>query len=197
MTNPSVTAPKLREMSLSEAASAVEAGAAFVDLRRVRDYLDVHIPGSLNLLHEEGPGFAGRARDCIPLDVALVLVEAGGGEDLVAAAAALQGKGFTVLGLCRDGLNAWAERDTPASTEVIGGNEASGKLLLDVGDPGATHVDGALRIPSDTLWERMDEVLEAAQDGRVVIVAGYGVRASLAVGILEKHGISDIAYWSP
>ena len=49
----------LRSLDFDEAMDRVDSGAAFVDLRPVQAYLDVHIPGSLELLYEFGPGFAG------------------------------------------------------------------------------------------------------------------------------------------
>lgn len=190
------TTTTLKKLSFDEAINEIDAGAMFVDVRPVRDYLDVHIPGSLENLYESGPGFAGRARDCIPLHVPLVLIDAGAGVDLTDAAAALKGKGFTVLGFVEDALNAWAEaKGTPVSTEVIEGLEASGKLLLDVGDPGAIRVEGAVRIPADRLWERIDEVIDAAAGEKVVIIAGFGVRAALCIGILERHGFTEITFW--
>lgn len=186
----------LKKLTLDEAMLEIEAGAAFLDVRLVREYLDVHIPGSLGNLYESGPGFAGRARDCIPLEVPLVLIETGAGVDLVAAAAALRGKGFMVLGFVEDALNAWAEaKGTPVSIDVIEGLEASGKLLLDVGDPGAIRVEGAVRIPADRLWARIDEVTDAAAGEKVVVIAGFGVRAALCIGILERHGFTEITYW--
>lgn len=186
----------LKKLTLEEAMLEIDAGAAFLDVRLVREYLDVHIPGSLENLYESGPGFAGRARDCIPLEVPLVLIETGAGVDLVAAAAALRGKGFMVLGFVEDALNAWAEaKGTPVSIDVIEGLEASGKLLLDVGDPGAIRVEGAVRIPADRLWARIDEVTDAAAGEKVVVIAGFGVRAALCIGILERHGFTEITYW--
>lgn len=194
----SATTRTLKQLSFADALVVVDSGAAFVDIRRVRDYLDVHIPGSLGNLYESGPGFAGRMRDCIPLEIPLVLMDADDGPAPVDVAAALRGKGFTILGYVEDALNGWAAaKDTPVSTEVIEGNQAGGKVLLDVGDPGATHVEGALRITSDRLWSRVDEVVGAADGGRVVVVVGYGVRAALCVGILERHGLTEITFWKP
>ncbi len=194
----SATTRTLKQLSFADALAEVDSGAAFVDIRKVRDYLDVHIPGSIGNLYESGPGFAGRMRDCIPLEIPFVLMDVEDGPVPVEVAAALRGKGFSVLGFVGDALNAWAAaKDTPVSTEVIEGNEAGGKLLLDVGDPGAKHVDGALRITSDRLWGRVEEVDSAADGGRVVVVAGYGVRAAVCVGILERHGISEITFWKP
>lgn len=191
------TTTTLKKMSFGEAMNGIDGGAVFVDVRPVRDYLDVHIPGSLENLYESGPGFAGRARDCIPLHVPLVLIDAGAGVDLTEAAAALRGKGFRVQGFVEDALNAWAEaKGTPVSTEVIEGLEASGKLLLDVGDPGAIRVEGAVHIPADRLWQRIDEVIDAAAGEKVVIIAGFGVRAALCIGILERHGFTEITLWT-
>lgn len=192
------TITTLKKLSFDEAMNEIDGGAMFVDVRPVRDYLDVHIPGSLENLYESGPGFAGRARDCIPLHIPLVLIDAGTGVDLTDAAAALRGKGFTVLGFVEDALNTWAEaKGTPVSTEVIEDQAASGKLLLDVGDPGAIKVEGAMRITADRLWERIDEVTAAAGHGeRVVIIAGFGVRAALCIGILERHGFTEITFWT-
>ena len=183
----------LKELPFARALAEVEGhGAAFVDIRPVAAYLEVHIPGSLNLEYDSGPGFQGRARDCIPLDTPLVLVDLGS-SDPRAAADALKSKGFTVLGACDDAINKWAEaRGTPASTEVdTGVDPPHGCTVLDVGDAGATVPDGTLLIPVDRLWRRADEV----PDGRIAVAAGYGVRASLALGILERHGSVDVSMW--
>lgn len=183
----------VKDLSFDDALAAVEDdGAAFVDLRPIDAYLDVHIPGSLALLYEFGPGMASRARDCIPLELPLVLLDLGYG-DITNAAAALRGKGFSVLGAVTDAINAWAHaRGNPASTDVHEGPDAPNGTVLDVGDPGANAPDGALRIPADTLFRRLDEV---KGNGRVIIAAGYGVRAALAVGALERAGVDDIVFW--
>lgn len=186
-----MTIQTLKRLSAEEARAAVAAGAAFLDLRSVDEYLDVHIRGSLCNLYEAGPGFAGRARDCIPLDVPLLLI----GEDapLDVAAAALRGKGFTVVGACPDALNRSIESgEEVVSTEVLENPAVVDGLPLDVGDPGAQRFDEATRITADRLWERLDEV---AGKERVVVIAGAGVRAALCVGILERAGVADVVYW--
>lgn len=194
------TLTTLKTLDFEDALEEVEPGGAFVDLRPVDQYLDVHIPGSLSLLYEFGPGMPSRARDCIPLQVPLVLLDLGHG-DVAHAAASLRGKGFNVLGSVTDGLNAWAARcGHPASTEVVRGNRQGRRqgpkqlLILDVGDPGAGPVQDALRIPIERLWGRAHE-FGAGQ--RVVIAAGKGVRAALAVGMLERAGVTDIVFWVP
>lgn len=179
----------LKDLDLDDAAAAVDAGAAFVDLRPVAEYLDVHIPASLALVYEFGPGLGSRARDCLPLDLPLVLL-ADATSDLANAAGALRGKGFSVLGSARDGLRSWGDRfGHPASTEITTA-PASDALVLDVGDPGSNPPEGATRIPAEQLWSRIHEI----NAPRVAVVAGYGIRAALAIGILERAGITDISF---
>jgi rhodanese-related sulfurtransferase len=182
----------LRELDAAQAAAHVDEGAAWVDLRSTDDYLDVHIPGSLSLVFEWGPGMATRARDCLPLSLPVVILQTPG-VDTLHAANSLRGKGFTVLGTVHDGINAWAERNgTPASTDVYDRDDAPSGTIIDVHDPGVQRVDGALDIPADRLWRRIDEVPD---DKRAVVVGGYGVRAGLAVGILERAGLPEVAFW--
>lgn len=181
-----LTTPKV--LSIDEAVAAVDAGAAFVDLRDVSDYLDAHIRGSLALRFEFGPGMPSRARDCLPLELPLVLLE-DAGSDAAHAAASLRGKGFAVLGAVRGGLAAWGRHfGAPASTERMV-RAPEGATLLDVVDPGANAPEGAERVPLETLWPRATEFAS----GPVVVVAGLGVRAALGVGILEHAGVRDVA----
>jgi hydroxyacylglutathione hydrolase len=187
-----VATSTLKSLSLDVADAAVDEGAAVVDLRPIRDYLDVHIPGSLALLYEFGPGMASRARDCLPLSLPLVLLE-DGSSDLMNAAASLRGKGFTVLGRLGGGVSEWAKaHGAPASTEVIDA-PAEGATVLDVSDPGAPEATGAVTISIERLWTRVHE-LEGK--GPIVVNAGHGIRAALAVGMLERAGIEVVFWWS-
>jgi rhodanese-related sulfurtransferase len=208
----------LRNLPFDEALSYVDAGAAFIDLRRVDAFLEVHIPGSLCLLYEWGPGMAARARDCLPLDLPMILMESdsagpyphGAAErahsggvasaghsdsiDYVHAAASLRGKGFTVLGSTSDPINQWAAaRGVPASTEIVHKTVPGSGTVLDVGDPGAESMPDSVHIPIEALWSRVDELRGA---DRVAVLSGYGVRAALAVGILERAGVREVLFWS-
>jgi rhodanese-related sulfurtransferase len=185
-------ATTLKKLDFSEATAYVHDGAVFVDLRLLDDYLDVHIPASFSLQYEFGPGLASRARDCLPLSLQMILLDLGNG-DMEHAAASLRGKGFAVLGSVEDGINEWARRNgTPASTETYRGPMPTHTTVLDVGDPGVVGAEGALKIPIEYLWERVDEV---ADKPRVTIAAGYGLRAALAVGMLERVEIDEIVFW--
>ena len=182
----------LRRLSYEEAAAEMALGALPIDLRPVDDYLDVHIPGSIDLLYEFGPGMPSRARDCLPLDAPLLLLDLGAG-DLINAAASLRGKGFTVIGAVDDAINGWAaENGTPISTEVVTGAPPSAVFVLDVGDPGARVEEPSARVPIERLWGRAGEL---AEEERVLVAAGAGVRAALAIGMLERAGIAQILFW--
>ena len=183
------TGSAVRSLDLDDAMALVETGACLIDTRDVSSYLDVHIPGSIALLYESGPGFNSRARDCIPLEVPLVLLDLRAG-NMENAAAALRGKGFDVRGKLADGINAWAKRNgAPASTEVVT-DVPEGVAVLHVNDPGASAVEADFAIPIEKLWTRVDEI---AAD-RVAIAAGFGVRGALAVGILERAG-KEVLFW--
>src|ERR671918_768490 len=124
-----LTKPSARILSFEDAAAAVERGAAFVDLRPIESYLEVHIPGSLALLYQFGPGMASRARDCLPLRVPLVLLE-DGSSDLMNAAASLRGKGFAVLGRFGGGFPEWAKSGAAAASAEVVFAPAEGTTVL-------------------------------------------------------------------
>lgn len=182
----------LRTLTIEEALQAVAAGGAFIDLREVDDYFDVHVPGSLSLEYERGPGMPGRARDCIPLSIPFVLLDEGE-HDMNAVAAALRGKGFAVAGSLPGGVRAWAEAaGTPASTEVHGGSAPPRGTVLMVGDPGAPVADEGTVVPIEKLYERAGELRKV---GPVVVSTGRGLRAALAIGFLERAGVEDVSVW--
>ena len=178
----------LHELTFAEAEALTHEGAAFVDLRPMKDHLEVHIPGSLGIVYEFGPGMGARARDCLPLSLPLILMAAPD-VDMVHAGATLRGRGFEVLGEVRNAVEEWAvKHGTPASTEQLD-RLPEGTVALHVRDPGALPPGDALTIPAETLWDRTDELSQ----GPIAVVAGFGLRATLAVGILERAGIRDVS----
>jgi rhodanese-related sulfurtransferase len=182
----------VKRLTFDEALEVVDTGGAYLDLRPTDAYLDAHVPGALDLVFEQGPGMSTRARDCLPLSLPYVLLDLGHG-DTGLATAALRGRGFEIAGAVDDALNRWAgEGRRIASTDVVTGETPPDGTILHVADPGAAAPDGAVTIPADDLWPRCDEL---DRSGRVVVVAGYGVRAGLAVGILERNGFDDVALW--
>ncbi|MFN2586644.1 MAG: rhodanese-like domain-containing protein [Actinomycetota bacterium] len=182
----------VRRLTFDEALEVVALGGALLDLRPAAAYLETHVPGSIAVVYEAGPGMSVRARDCLPLEIPYALLDLGHG-DAAQAAAALRGRGFNVAGAVEDALNRWAGKgESLASTEVLPPDATPEGTLLHVGDPGAVAPPGAVVIPADDLWPRTNELTAA---DRIVVVAGYGVRAALCVGILERKGFGDVALW--
>lgn len=181
----------LKTLSLDHAIHELNAGALFVDLRATRVYLAAHIPRSIALLYEDGPGMPSRARDCLPLEAPLILEDAPRA-DMANAAAALRGKGFEVLGHVEDALDAWRARGIRLATTEVVQTPPPGEVVLDVGDPGAAPPEDALRVPVESLWGAIDEFQGI---DHVIVAAGYGVRAAIAVGMLERADITKIELW--
>lgn len=183
----------LRTLTVEQGEEHTRRGAVYVDVREVSDYLDEHVPGSLSLEYEFGPGMPGRARDCVPLDTAFVLLERPG-LDMHEVAASFRGKGFAVEGVIVGGARAWTEeRGGPASTEVYEGRSTPEGTLLDIGDPGTRILEGARFISIERLWEQAASIATSGE--KVVIAAGRGLRSALAVGMLERAGAEEIVFW--
>lgn len=163
-------------------------GGLLLDTRAPDDYLAAHIRGSISMLYEAGPGFGTRARDLLPLDAPLVLVE-DPDTPLDDAARRLRGKGYDVVG--------YLAHETPWKGEVVTTEEmelsrAKGALkVVDVYDPGTQQRDLAdIAIPAERLWERYGEL---DTDYPLAVLTGWGVRAAAAVGILESLGFSKVS----
>jgi hypothetical protein len=90
-------------------------------------------------------------------------------------------------------VKAWAAaHGTPTSCDVFEGDTPPEETLLHVNDPGAAPPEGAIQIPIEQLWSRVDDV---PHNERMTIVAGHGVRAALGVGILERAGVETVSFW--
>ncbi len=179
----------LRALTAVQTRRILDEGGLLIDLRPVDDYLDGHLPGSISLLFEDGPGLGGRARDLLPLDARLVLVE-DASYPLERAAEMLRGKGFDVPGYLPWRVDSAVSGDL-SETPSLTVDEAGGLRLLDVADPGTLPVEGVATIPVERLWTRPSELDPKARLG---VLAGWGVRAATAVGILERLGIEEIRF---
>lgn len=173
-------------MTLKAADSeAIDRGALPLDLRPFEAWLADHLLGSVSLIFEDGPGFGGRARDMLPLDSRLVLID-DDEADLDSAAAMLRGKGFSVDGYLP------ASADLPRGrTETTGLEEAGGLRLINVADPGAIAPRDVPVMPVETIWTRAVEIEKQKPVG---VLAGWGVRAATAVGIFERLGFRRVVF---
>ena len=175
----------LPRIPAGRAASVLEEGLA-LDLRPIPQYLEKHLRGSISILWEQGPGFATRARDLLPLNARLILLE-DESSPLQEAASRLRGKGFDVEGyLSAEDLGQLGKLIPTRSVPI----EDAGSLhLLHVGDPGTVHEGRSVRIPAERLWDGLSELNTSY---RIGVLSGFGVRAATAVGILEKFGFKEI-----
>ena len=174
----------LTTLSAERASDLVSADAALIDLRPVGDYLSGHPRGSISLLYENGPGFGGRARDMLALSARLILCD-DGTSDLENAAAMLRGKGFYVAGTT--GLKDHEQTTTPEA-DLEGSSHLT---LIDVADPGVVKQTSVRFIPADNLW---DEAASLDRSSDIGVLAGWGVRAATAVGILEHLGFAKVTF---
>jgi rhodanese-related sulfurtransferase len=189
---PPASASTLRPLTAARVRELLAGDALAIDLRPIGDYLAGHIHGSIPLLFEAGPGLGGRARDLLPLDARLVLLD----DDVSPverAADSFRGKGFDVVGVLAGGASSWP--DPLVTTPVIQLADAPDVLaLIDVSDPGTAlppgHGVGA-SIPVERLWEESGEL---GRNWDLGVLAGYGVRAAAAVGILEKLGFTKLTF---
>jgi rhodanese-related sulfurtransferase len=182
----------LRNLAPERVRQILDAGGLGIDLRPIDDYLARHVLGTIPLLYEAGPGLGGRARDLLPLDSRLVLLD-DGASPLDKTADSFRGKGFEVVGYLAGGVGAWPE--SPVSTPQIPAADAPVELvLIDVADPGTLLPpgrDALAKIPAERLWDRAAELHPTWAIG---ILAGWAVRAAAAVGILEKLGFRKITF---
>jgi len=161
-------------------------GGILIDTRAVDDYLAGHVSASISILFEAGPGFGGRARDLLPLEATLVLLT-DPQIPLEEAAAMLRGKGLDVAGYAD--RTAFETRTTPTTEGAL-----DGFVLIDVKDPGTRPLPGTgdvLVIPAERLWTDTGELEKSANVG---VLAGWGVRAATAIGILEWLGFEHLTF---
>ncbi|MCA1840442.1 MAG: hypothetical protein ABR507_05155 [Actinomycetota bacterium] len=172
----------ISQLSQQRCTTLRSAGAIVIDLRAYAEHLAQRPRGSVSLQFEAGPGFGGRARDLLRLGSSLIIID-DGHQPIDDAAAMLHGKGFAVNGYVR-------LEDSPQiiETKVVDVDDARDLELLNVADPGTIEVPNARFIPAEDLWTRVDSL---QPNYRIGVLAGWGLRAAAAIGILEMLGFED------
>jgi len=187
----------LQPVDLDEVLRMGDAGAQILDVRDPAEYAKGHVAGSVNIgLGGQYATWAGtlldRARPIV------IIAEPGREQE---AAMRLGRIGFDhVKGYLRGGMEALAGRlDLVWPTERMSAPMVAEELaspnpplLLDVRNPpewAARHIDGSLNVPLNHLHERIAEI---PRDRRIAVHCAGGYRSSIAAGILQQYGITNL-----
>jgi rhodanese-related sulfurtransferase len=176
----------------------LQAGAQVVDTRQPSVYATRHLAGSLNIgLHGQYALWAGTI---LEPHRSIVLVTEPGQE--CEATLRLGRIGFDhVAGYLAGGIDALAARPdlirqtarmTPLTLAAALAS-ADPPLLLDVRTPQERHTGYIARSRHMPLQGLQRQMHDLPRDARMVVYCAGGYRSSLAVGLLEQHGITSLA----
>lgn len=188
---------ELKPLPVDALLEVQRAGAQILDVRDPAEYARAHLRGSLNI--GLGGSYATWAGTILDREKPIAIVAEPGREQ--EAAMRLGRIGFdSVSGYLDGGIAALesrpelltgTERITPAeaSTAIV---SPEPPLLLDVRTPREwqqQHIDGSVNIPLNRLPERLGEL---PRDRRLLVHCAGGYRSSIAAGLLQRSGHSDL-----
>ena len=168
-----------------------------LDVRDSAEYAQGHMAGSINIgLSGQYATWAGTVLDATQPIV--IIAEPGREEE---AALRLGRIGFDhIKGYLKDGMVALAERqDLVLSTERVSpltlAEELASRnppLVIDIRAPrewSDGHLSNSINLPLAQLQQRIGEV---PRDRRIAIHCAGGYRSSIAVSILNQHGVTNL-----
>ncbi len=187
----------LHPLELDEVLRMGDAGAQILDVRDSAEYAKDHLAGSVNI--GLGGQYATWAGTVLDRTKPIVIVAEPGREQ--EAALRLGRIGFDhVKGYLKGGMEALAGRpdlvwptarvSAPMVAEELAG--ADPPLLLDVRSPrewASKRIDGSMNVPLNHLQERIAEI---PRDRPIAIHCAGGYRSSIAAGILQQYGITNL-----
>jgi hydroxyacylglutathione hydrolase len=187
----------LHPIELAELLALGDAGAQILDVRDAAEYAKGHIAGSINIaLDGQYATWAGTILDTTR---PIVIISEPGREQ--EAALRLGRIGFDhVKGYLKDGMGALANRqDLVWSTERVSPQTLSEELaspnpplVIDIRTPrewSERHLSGSINLPLAQLQQRLAEV---PRDRRLAVHCAGGYRSSIAVSLLNQHGITNL-----
>jgi glyoxylase-like metal-dependent hydrolase (beta-lactamase superfamily II)/rhodanese-related sulfurtransferase len=189
---------ELRPLRLAEVIELRDDGAQVLDTRDPAEYAGAHIRGSTNV--GLGGSYATWCGTLLSPDRPIVIVADPGREE--ESALRLGRIGFdNVAGYLDGGMAALDGRpDLVERTERITAQNlseqlgsASPPLVLDVRSPQeveAGRIEGSLNVPLNRLEERLAEI---PTERPVVVACASGYRSSIAVSLLEAHGVPGLS----
>ncbi len=187
----------LHPLDLEEVLEMGDDGAQVVDVRDAAEYATGHLVGSLNIgLGGQYATWAGTVLDTArPI---VIIAEPGREEE---AAMRLGRIGFDrVSGYLKDGMGALAGRlDLVRTTERVSAPmleeelvSANPPLVVDIRSTrewDQKHIGDSLNLPLAHLKESVGRLPHGR---RIAVHCAGGYRSSIAVGILNQHGITDL-----
>ena len=189
---------ELKPLQLDALIELANRGAQVLDTRDPAEYAGAHMRDSVNVgLGGSYATWSGTLLD--PSRPIVVVADPGREEE---SATRLGRIGFdNVAGYLSGGMEALAGRpDLVRRTERITAHNLAAQLastgpplVLDVRAPSeveAGAIEGSLNVPLNHLEERLDEL---PADRPVVVTCASGYRSSIAVSILEAHGLSGVS----
>jgi hydroxyacylglutathione hydrolase len=189
---------ELRPLDLADVIERRDRGAQVLDTRDPTEYAGAHIRDSINV--GLGGSYATWCGTLLRPDVPIVIVADPGREE--ESATRLGRIGFdNVAGYLEGGMAALDGRpDLVERTERVTAQNLAEQLaatdpplVLDVrtaGEVESGRIDGSLSIPLNQLETRFAEV---PRDRPVVVTCGSGYRSSIAVSLLEAHGLNELS----
>ncbi len=188
----------LRPVELDEVLAMSNAGVQVLDVRDAAEYAKGHLAGSINIgLGGQYATWAGTVLD--PARPIVIVAEPGREQE---AAMRLGRIGFDeVKGYLKDGMVVLASRpDLVLTTERVSAPTLAEELasaeppvVMDVRSAkewAEKHLAGSVNLPLSQLHERVDEL---PRHRRIVLHCAGGYRSSIAAGVLNQHGRSDVA----
>jgi hydroxyacylglutathione hydrolase len=187
----------LHPVDLERVLQLVNEGAQLLDVRDATEYGKGHLVGSLNIgLGGQYATWAGTVLDAARQIV--IVAEPGREQE---AAVRLGRIGFDrVSGYLKDGMSALAGRpDLVWTTERVSApmlveelDSATPPLVVDIRTPrewGQKHIGDSLNLPLAHLKESAEQL---PHDRRIAVHCAGGYRSSIAVGILNQRGFTDL-----
>lgn len=188
----------LQPLSLDEVLRQMNAGTQLLDTRDPTDFAHQHLAGSVNV--GLGGQYATWAGSVLDQEIPIILVADVGREE--EAAMRLGRIGFDqVAGYLDGGPRAFHTRPdlmrhfarlTPQQLAAQL-SSAEPPLVLDVRGPGERddkHIAGSLHLPLNRLLRCIDQV---PRNQPLVVYCAGGYRSSIAVSLLERHGLTGLS----
>lgn len=189
-----------KPLSLSEAVPHFQRGAALLDTRPKAAFVELHVPGSVNLVADDQLsnkiGFVQSPQQPI-----ILLLETP--EDYAGVVYSLARVGYEqVVGYLAEGMSGWEQAGLPVASGDIQDVEAAelkqllsgadAPLVVDVREPwefAQGHIEGAVLIPLGQLAGRLNE-LDPSRP--IAVVCASGSRSQSAAALLGQKGFAKI-----